>query len=155
MGIADQFPILLQLEPMVLTTQEHRKRKAECLEVLEAVSALCLMECLGIVDLDEEELALVLGFAGYALDSMCQLPRALTPVNPFISKDALQFEFAFRFTKQEVHRLLPCLRIPPVVSVQKVGNVDGYIFLLVLLNILHNLVTFIDMEETFGLPWFT
>ena len=139
----------VQLEPMVLTTQEHRKRKAECLEVLEAVSALCLMECLGIVDLDEEELALVLGFAGYALDSMCQ------PVNPFISKDALQFEFAFRFTKQEVHRLLPCLRIPPVVSVQKVGNVDGYIFLLVLLHRLHNPVTYIDMEETFGLPWYT
>ena len=93
---------------MVLTTQEHRKRKAECLEVIEAISALCLMECLGIVDLNEEELALVLGFAGYAFDTMTQLPRSLTPVNPFNSKDDLQFEFAFRFTKEEAVAFVHC-----------------------------------------------
>ena len=67
----------------------------------------------------------------HALGTMSQVPRNLTPINPFHSKDDLQFEFAFRFTKQEVHRLLPCLHITPVVTVQKVGLVDGYIFLLV------------------------
>ena len=140
---------------MVLTTQEHKKRKAECLEIVETVTALCLLELLGIADFDEDELTYVVGLGMHALGTMSQVPRNLTPINPFHSKDDLQFEFAFRFTKQEVHRLLPCLHITPVVTVQKVGLVDGYIFLLVLLHRLHNPVTYIDMEETFGLPWYT
>ena len=119
---------------MVLTTQEHKKRKAECLEVLEVCTAFCIMESLGIVDLDEEELALVLGLAAFALDNMSQLPRELRPINPMQEKDDLQFEFAFCFTKEEVHRLLPCLRSPPVVYIEKVGYVDRCIFLLVLLH---------------------
>ena len=140
---------------MVITTQEHKKRKAECLEIVETVTALCLLELLGIADFDEDELTYVVGLGMHALGTMSQVPRNLTPINPFHSKDDLQFEFAFRFTKQEVHRLLPCLHITPVVTVQKVGLVDGYIFLLVLLHRLHNPVTYIDMEETFGLLWYT
>ena len=140
---------------MVLPTQEHKKRKAECLEVLEACTAFCIMESLGIVDLDEEELAFVLGLAAFALDNMSQLPRELRPINPMQEKDDLQFEFAFCFTKEEVHRLLPCLCIPMVIYIEKVGCVDGYIFLLILLHRLHNPVTYIDMEDSFGISWYS
>ena len=51
---------------MVITTQEHKKRKAECLEIAETVTALCLLELLCIADFDEDELTLVVGLGMYA-----------------------------------------------------------------------------------------
>ena len=71
---------------MPLETAKHRKRKAECLSVIEAVSALCLMEILGIFDLDEEELGVCLGFAAVAFESMASLPRNFEPIDPFQQK---------------------------------------------------------------------
>ena len=139
---------------MTLETAEHKKRKAECLSVIEAVSALCLMEMLGIFDLDEEELGVCLGFAAIAFESMASLPRNLEPIDPFTTKDDLQFEGAFRFTKQAVLRLVPCLRLPLFIFVPKLRYVPILTALMVLLHRLHNPVTFIDMEETFGIPWY-
>ena len=86
--------------------------------------------------------------------SMTSLPRNFEPIDPFTTKDDLQFEGAFRLMKQEVLRLVPCLRLPPLMFVPKLGYVPILTALMVLLHRLHNPVTFIDMEETFGIPWY-
>ena len=99
---------------MPLETAEQKKRKAECLSVIEAVSALCLMEILGIFDLDEEELGVCLGFSAIAFESMASLPQNFEPIYLFTTKDDLQFEGAFRFRKQEVYfwfRFFVCHRL--------------------------------------------
>ena len=116
---------------------------------------MCVLEALGLLDLDENEIVLLLTFAVAATGSMSQESRPpLIPIDPFIQKDDLQFQFSFRFTKEEVMRLLPCLRIPPLVSIEKFGNVDARIVVLVMLHRLHYPVTYLDMEETFGLYWY-
>jgi hypothetical protein len=50
-----------------------------------------------MMDFDEEELALVLGLGVCTLGTLSQVPHNVTPINPFASKDDLQFEYVFCF----------------------------------------------------------
>ena len=71
---------------------------------------MCVLEALGLLDLDENEIVLLLTFAVAATGCMSQESRPpLIPIDPFIQKDDLQFQFSFRFTKEEVMRLLASL----------------------------------------------
>ena len=53
---------------------------------------MCILEALGLLDLDENEIVLLLTFAVAATGSMSQESRPpFIPIDPFIQKDELQF----------------------------------------------------------------
>ena len=79
---------------MPYLTAEHKKRKEECVILLESVAYVCVLEALGLLDLDENEIVLLLTFAVAATGCMSQESRPpLIPIDPFIQKDDLQFQF--------------------------------------------------------------